>query len=207
MRTGVFGGSFDPVHNAHLAIAERAVEAAKLDRLLFMPVNSQPFKQGARVSEGARRMDMLRLATRGRDRFGVSDTELARGGVSYTIDSLRAIRDGGEETGGVFFLLGADMLLMLEKWYKSDELMREFSFIAARRPSGAGAAEDAAAAERHAERLRSLHGARVILMDNPPEDVSSSDIRGRVRAGESIDGLVPAPVVKYIYENGLYREP
>jgi nicotinate-nucleotide adenylyltransferase len=147
-------------------------------------------------------MEMLLLAIHGDERFGVTDTELARGGVSYTIDSLRAIRDGGAETGEIFFLLGADMLLMLEKWYKSDELLREFSFIAARRP---GKGEDDF--ELCAERLRERCGARVIIMDNPKEDISSSDIRARVRAGESIEGLVPASVGKYIYENGLYRRP
>jgi nicotinate-nucleotide adenylyltransferase len=202
MRTGVFGGSFDPVHNAHLAIAERAISAGKLDKLLFMPVHSQPFKLGANISEGARRMKMLRLAICGDERFDVTDIELSRGGVSYTIDSLRNIRDGGEEAGDIFFLLGADMLLMLEKWYKADEMLREFSFIAARRPGG-GENDFALCAER----LRESYGARVILMDNPLTDVSSSEIRARVREGRSIEGLVPASVGKYIYENGLYCKP
>jgi nicotinate-nucleotide adenylyltransferase len=200
MRTGVFGGSFDPVHNAHLAAAERAAEAAALDRLLFMPVCAQPFKLGAGLSEGAHRMAMLRLATDGDARFGTTDTELARGGVSYTIDSLRAIRDGGARTGEIFFLLGADMLLMIEKWHRADELLREFSFVAARRP-GSGDEE----AARCAERLRLRYGTRVILMDNPPMDISSSEIRRRVRAGESSEGLVPASVGEYIYAKGLYK--
>ncbi|MDR1247336.1 MAG: nicotinate-nucleotide adenylyltransferase [Clostridiales Family XIII bacterium] len=202
MRTGVFGGSFDPVHNAHLAIAERAICAVELDMLLFMPVHSQPFKLSANMSGSAHRMDMLHLAIRGGERFGVTDVELARGGVSYTIDSLRAIRGDGAKTGEIFFLLGADMLLMLEKWYRADELLREFSFIAARRP---GSGEDDF--ELCAERLRESYGARVILMDNPKTDISSSEIRARVRAGESIEGLVPASVGKYIYENGLYCKP
>jgi nicotinate-nucleotide adenylyltransferase len=200
MRTGVFGGSFDPVHNAHLAIAERALAAAALDKLLFMPVYAQPFKLGAGLSDGARRMDMLRLALRGDARFDAVDTELARGGVSYTIDSLRAIRDGGEERGEIFFLLGADMLLMLEKWYRSDELLREFSFVAAHRPGS-----DEGDVERCAAELRRRCGTRVILMENAPMDISASEIRRRVRTGESIEGLVPASVGEYIYENGLYK--
>jgi nicotinate-nucleotide adenylyltransferase len=199
MRTGVFGGSFDPVHNAHLAIAERALAAAALDKLLFMPVCTQPFKRGAALSAGALRMDMLRLATCGNARLGVTDTELARGGLSYTIDSLRAIRDDGAGRGEIFFLLGADMLLMLEKWYRSDELLREFSFIAAQRP-GSGADD----VKRCAERLARRYKARVILMENAPMDISASEIRRRARTGESIEGLVPASVREYIYENGLY---
>jgi nicotinate-nucleotide adenylyltransferase len=200
MRTGVFGGSFDPVHNAHLAAAELAMRAAALDRLLFMPVYAQPFKLGKEMSAGACRMDMLRLALGGGDRFETADTELARGGVSYTIDSLRAIRDGDARTGEIFFLLGADMILMLEKWYKADELLREFSFIAARRPGKGN--DDLCACVEH---LRLRYGTRVILMDNPPMDVSSSEIRRRVRTGESIEGLVPASVGEYIYAKGLYR--
>ncbi|MDR2132680.1 MAG: nicotinate-nucleotide adenylyltransferase [Clostridiales Family XIII bacterium] len=200
MRTGVFGGSFDPVHNAHLAVAEAAMEAAALDRLLFMPVCAQPFKLGKGLSAGAHRMNMLRRAIGGDARFAATDAELARGGVSYTIDSLRAIRDDGERRGEIFFLLGADMLLMLEKWYKADELLREFSFIAARRP---GSADDET--ERCAARLGEVYGTRVILMENPKSDISASDIRGRVRGGESIEGLVPASVGEYIYERGLYR--
>ncbi|MDR2771287.1 MAG: nicotinate-nucleotide adenylyltransferase [Clostridiales Family XIII bacterium] len=200
MRTGVFGGSFDPVHNAHLAVAKLAIKAAALDKLLFMPVYAQPFKLGAGLSAPEHRMNMLRLATDGDARFEVADTEIARGGVSYTIDSLRAIRDGGEDRGDIFFLLGADMLLMLEKWYKADALLREFSFIAARRP-GSGD-EDVS---RCAARLRELYGARVIPVENAPMDISASEIRRRVRAGESIEGLLPASVGDYIYENGLYK--
>ncbi|MDR2296440.1 MAG: nicotinate-nucleotide adenylyltransferase [Clostridiales Family XIII bacterium] len=199
MRIGVFGGSFDPVHNAHLAVAERAFAAAALDRLLFMPVHDQPFKRGAGLSAGARRMDMLRLATRGDARFGTADTELARGGVSYTIDSLRAIRDEGAAGDEIFFLLGADMLLMLEKWYEADALLREFSFIAAYRPGS-----DAGEVRRCVAGLRRRFGTRVILLDNAPMDLSASEVRRRVRAGESIKGLVPASVGEYIYENGLY---
>jgi nicotinate-nucleotide adenylyltransferase len=202
MRTGVFGGSFDPVHNAHLAVAARAMEAAALDRLLFMPVYTQPFKRGAHLSAGAHRTAMLRLAIAGDDRKGVTDAELARGGVSYTIDSLRAIRDGDARAAGeIFFLLGADMLLMLEKWYKADELLREFSFIAARRP-GSGNER----AEQCVEHLRLRYGTRVILTDNPLMDISSSEIRRRVRAGETIERLVPASVGEYIYANGLYKQ-
>jgi nicotinate-nucleotide adenylyltransferase len=201
MRIGVFGGSFDPVHKAHIAIAERAAEAAALDRLLFMPVYAQPFKPGADLSDGAHRMEMLRRACEGDARFGATDAELARGGVSYTIDSLRAIRDDGARRGEIFFLLGADMLLMLEKWYKADELLREFSFIAARRP-GDGNENP----ERCVEGLRLRYGTRVILMDNPPMDVSSSEIRRRVRMGENIGGLVPASVGEYIDAKGLYKQ-
>jgi nicotinate-nucleotide adenylyltransferase len=200
MRTGVFGGSFDPVHRAHLAVAEQATAAAALDKLLFMPVCVQPFKRGARMSAGEHRIEMLRLAIADDARFDTTDTELSRGGLSYTVDSLRAIRDDGEERGEIFFLLGADMLLMIEKWYESEALLREFSFVAARRP---GSGDETL--ERCVARLRRRCGTRVILMDNPKTDISASEIRGRVRAGESITGLVPASVEEYIYENGLYR--
>jgi nicotinate (nicotinamide) nucleotide adenylyltransferase/ribosome silencing factor RsfS/YbeB/iojap len=202
MRIGVFGGSFDPVHEGHMAIAESALAEASLDLLLFMPVHIQPFKRDAAMSGAVHRLAMLRLAAAGDGRFAVTDVELENRGVSYTLNSLREIRRGFPEGAEVFFLLGADMLLMLEKWYHAEELLREFSFIAGLRPGS----EDADAA-RSAERLRRVYGARILLMKNRRLDISSSDIRRRIEAGErGIDGLPPA-VEAYIRENGLYGRP
>jgi nicotinate-nucleotide adenylyltransferase len=199
MDIGVFGGSFDPVHNGHMAMAEAAMEAAGLAQVIFMPVCVQPFKIGAGMSGGEHRLAMLELAIKGRDGFSVTDVELARGGVSYTLDSLRAVRDGLPQGTGIFFVLGADMYFMLEKWHMADCLLREFAFVAGARPGS-----ENWRLRLHAERLRRLYGTRTALMENGGLDISSSDIRDRIRRGAPIDGCLPAPVERYIYENGLY---
>jgi nicotinate-nucleotide adenylyltransferase len=200
----VFGGTFDPVHFGHLKLAEAALSAASLGKLLFMPTHIQPFKQDERVSIGADRVAMLRLAVAGEDRFDVTDVELARGGVSYTIDSLRSLRDGYGGFGGDgetawFFVVGADMFLSLDKWRERDGLMREFGFVVGRRP---GFREDELT--ERAERFRAEYGTEIVFADDVWMDVSSTDIRGRVSAGESIRGLTPGAVIRYIGDRGLY---
>jgi nicotinate-nucleotide adenylyltransferase len=183
----------------HLSVADAAARAAGLDMLMFMPAHVQPFKAGAAAAPGVHREMMLRLALEGRPGFSVTDVELRAKGVSYTLNSLRAVRAGLPEGADVFFVLGADVFTMLDKWYRSDELLREFSFIAAARPG-----EDMAAFAGFAAMLRARWGTEVVLMDNPPVDISSSEVRERVRRGESVAGMVPAAVEEYIYENGLY---
>ncbi|MDR3294881.1 MAG: nicotinate-nucleotide adenylyltransferase [Clostridiales Family XIII bacterium] len=199
MKIGVFGGSFDPIHNGHLRIAENAFAEAGLDSLLFMPVYMQPFKIGKTMCAPARRLEMLRLALQGKPEFSVTGVELRERGVSYTIHSLRTIRAQSPADAEIYFLLGADMLLMLEKWKLAAELLREFSFIVAARP-GSDSVEPFAAY------LSDTYGTRILHMKNELLDVSSSDIREKVRQGKKIRGLVPKAVEEYIYENGMYKD-
>jgi nicotinate-nucleotide adenylyltransferase len=202
MRIGVLGGTFDPVHFGHLLLAEGAARAASLDRVLFMPAHIQPFKQDVRTAGDDARMEMLRLAIADDDRFGITDVELARGGVSYTIDSLRRLR--GEGPGGPgdewFFIVGADMFPNLEMWKERDRLLREFSFVVGRRP---GCAEEQT--EAAAERFRAAFGTEIIMADNTRAEISSSEIRRRVAAGESARGMTPDAVIACIAERGLYE--
>jgi nicotinate-nucleotide adenylyltransferase len=201
MRIGALGGTFDPVHFGHLLLAEGAARAASLDKTLFMPAHIQPFKRDARVTSDEARMEMLRLAILGNEKFGIADVELARGGVSYTIDSLRQLRD--EYRGGParwFFIVGADMFPNLGKWRESDSLLREFSFVVGRRP-GCGEEETEAVAER----FRAEYGTEIILADNAWVDVSSSEIRRRVAAGESVRYMTPDAVIDYMDGRGMYE--
>ncbi|MDR1778748.1 MAG: nicotinate (nicotinamide) nucleotide adenylyltransferase [Clostridiales Family XIII bacterium] len=200
VRVGVLGGSFDPVHTGHLILAEEALQALALTRVLFMPTYIQPFKQDAEVSPAAERLNMLTLATAGNEALGVTTVELDAGGVSYTINSLRALKDeyGGEAE--IFFLLGADMFVNLEKWYLAKELLSEFSFGVGYRP---GQANETVLADMR-DRLTETYGAKISLIKNRQIDISSSEIRRRVREGVSIRYLVPDAVCAYIHEAGLY---
>jgi nicotinate-nucleotide adenylyltransferase len=200
-RIGILGGSFDPVHNGHLLLAEEALEQVKLDEVLFMPTWIQPFKQDIRVSAAEDRLAMLSLATGDNDALGVTEVEIERKEISYTIHSLRQLRERFDGDAEVSFIVGSDMLVSMEKWYMAAELLMEFPIIAGSRPGGA--MRDTA---KIAARLESRYGASTTVAENRIFDVSSTDIKDRVRTGRSIRYLVPEDVRDYIYAAKLYAE-
>ena len=191
------------MHVGHLLLAEAALTQAGLDKALFMPAHIQPFKQDVQTLPDDDRIRMLRLAIADNPRFGVTTVEADTGGVSYTIDSLRALRDGfaarnsqaGTQTGAprLCFIIGTDMFLNIEKWKDSDSLVREFDFAVGVRP---GYRHDEAVLM--AQRLRESSGTRVDLIDNPPIELSSTEIRSRVLNGDSIRYRVPESVRRYL---------
>ena len=191
-RIGVFGGTFDPVHIGHLLLAEAARAQAGLSQVLFMPAHIQPFKQDAETFPDEDRVRMLRLAIKDNPGFGVTTVETDKGGVSYTIDSLRTLK---AELGGarLCFIVGTDMFLTIDQWKETDSLIREFDFAVGVRTGYLH--EDAV---RKADSLKELHGARIDLIDNAPIELSSTEIRDRVRKGSTIRYLVPESVRRYL---------
>ena len=191
-RIGIFGGTFDPVHTGHLLLAETARVQAGLSRVVFMPAHIQPFKQEAETSSDDDRLRMLGLAISDNPHFGITSIETDKGGVSYTIDSLRALR---EEYGGarICFIIGTDMFLMIEKWKEAEALVSEFDFAVGVRP---GYRHDEAVEK--AGELREAHGTRIDLVENPPIDLSSTEIRQRIRDGETIRYRVPESVRRFL---------
>ena len=190
-RIGIFGGTFDPVHIGHIKLAEAARVQAGLSRVLFMPAHIQPFKQDEEVSSDDDRLRMLRLALAGLPEFEVTTFELDKGGVSYTIDSLRALRE--EYDAGLCFIIGTDMFLNIEKWHEAEALLREFDFAVGVRP---GYEHDEAVLL--AELLRAVYGTRIDLIDNAPVELSSTEIRRRVKEGLDISEFVPESVRRFL---------
>lgn len=188
-RLGLFGGSFNPVHWGHLLVAQTAREELGLDRLVFIPAAQSPFKPGLALAPAGIRLQLLRLALAGLDWTEVDDLELRRGGVSYTITTVREIA-ARFPSAELFFLIGADHLSQLPRWREATELAQCVQFVVIPRP---GAPE---APLPTAFRLTPLSGF--------PLAVSSSQIRARVRAGLSIDLLVPTAVAEAIHNNRLY---
>ena len=186
MRLGIFGASFNPIHLGHLLLAEAAREQHRLDEIWFMPSCLPPHKSAAQMAAGVHRLAMIRLAVRGHAAFRASDLELRLGGTSYTVRTMRAIRER-HPRAALFFLAGADVLRV--RWYRFEELRRLCTFLVAAR-SGT-----------RASRLPA--GMRPIVM--PTVDISSSLIRERVRRGRSIRYLVPPAVEAYIRRHRLYR--
>jgi nicotinate-nucleotide adenylyltransferase len=189
MPIGLFGGSFDPIHLGHLLVADAAREELGLSRLFFIPAAQSPFKPETHPIPAHERLRLLRLALAGRDWCEVDEQEIKRGGVSYTIDTVRdyARRFAGVE---LFYLIGGDHVPLLPKWREAVELARLARFAVIPRPG----AEVAAFPEPF--RGQKLEGFPLAL--------SSSQVRARVKAGLSITQLVPAAVAEAIRNNRLY---
>jgi len=192
-RTGVFGGTFDPPHIGHLIAAERAIEQAGLSRLIFVPAAIPPHKKERKRDDGNHRFQMLLRSIRGNPRIEVSDCELRRGGLSYTVDTLRDFKAGMEETE-LCFLLGMDMLPEFPSWRSADEILELAELLVLTRPDFPLPTID-----------RSVRN-RLRICKIPDIGVSSSDIRRRVREGRSIRYMVRESVEEYIRRHKLYTE-
>jgi len=195
---GILGGTFDPVHIAHLVIAQEAHSQLGLERVLFVPARQPWHKPKREPSPIDDRVAMLRQAMAGDARFELSLVDAEREGLTYTVDTLRLL---GERFpgAGLFFIVGADSLVELPTWREPERIVRMCRLAVAHRPGQTLALE---ALERQVPRAR----ASVVLLDVPQMDVSSSDIRRRVAAGRPIHYLVPERVEAYIRERGLYRD-
>jgi nicotinate-nucleotide adenylyltransferase len=195
-RVGVMGGSFDPVHIAHLAMAEHVREALELEQVLFVPAGDQPLKLGEGVAPVRYRVEMVRLAIRGNPHFALSEVDL-REGPSYTADTVRLLSDemGGPEQVALWFIVGADSLRTFPRWHDPDTILRYARLAAVQRP---GSSLEEATLLPH-------YLTHIDAVDAPLLDISSTGIRERVRHGRSIRYLVPEAVREYIEVEGLYR--
>jgi nicotinate-nucleotide adenylyltransferase len=197
MRLGIYGGSFDPVHNGHLALARACQRPAGLDEVWFMPTAVQPLKQKGPHATDAQRVDMLELATRNVPSWRVSTLEIDRGGKSYTVDTLRQLSEELPEAV-LFFLMGADAVRDVPQWREPEEIFRLATPLVVRR---AGESEpDMKALEAVAAANKQPR-----LLEMPAHDISSSEIRRRVAAAEPIVDLVPPEVAAFIAAHHVYR--
>ena len=192
MKLGIFGGSFDPVHLGHLLVAQAAVEELGLDRLFFVPAAQSPFKPENKPASAAVRLQLLRLALAGKTNCEIDDQEIRRGGISYTVDTLRDYA-GKFPAAKLFYLIGADNVPKLNEWREPVELARLAEFVAIPRPGGAPPVFPAPFCGR--------------LLRGFPFAVSSSEIRARVQAGLTIENLVPVAVREAIGHHRLYIKP
>ncbi len=191
IRLALYGGAFDPVHSAHLRVARYALEQAQLDRVVFIPAAQSPLKAHAVLSSDAERLQMLRLALQGERQFELDAHEIERGGVSYTIDTVRFFRERFADAE-LFWIIGGDQFEQLHEWRSIDRLVELVSFLVLARP-GADLVRSAPVA-----------GLRYQVIQAPLMGESSSEIRARCAAGDSLDGLVPDAVQAFISEQELY---
>jgi len=201
-RLGILGGSFNPIHYGHLIVAERACEILGLCKVLFVPAKQPPHKCGARLAPARHRCNMVRAAIEDNPRFKLSTVEVRRRGLSYSIETVRQIKQAQRGRCELFFIIGADMLPELPTWKSIRKLARMCRLAVAVRPGFS---------LRRLARLKACLDGDVVermsrdIIHVPPIGISSSEIRARVAEGLSIKYLVPPAVEEYIVEHGLFR--
>jgi len=210
MRIGLFGGSFDPIHMGHLLIAETACEQLRLDRVVFLPAAQSPLKQGIVPEDPKLRIEMIRLAIGGNPRFFVDDREISRGGISFTVDTLKEITSQPVETSDVtthgqtnewFLIIGADSLADFPRW-KSPEVILELATLAVVARGGQPTLDWSALNNFLEPNALARIQENEIRM--PQIEISSRDIRARVALGKSIRYLVHPAVGAFIDAKNLY---
>ena len=201
MRIGIYGGSFSPVHNGHVAAAKAFMEQMWLDVLYIMPAGIPPHKQMEGDANTWQRLKMCELAFEGMDGVLISDLEIRREGKSYTVDTLRAM---ASEEHRLFLMMGTDMLLTLDTWREPEEIFRLCYPVYMRR-EGPDPILDARIVAKISE-YQQKYGKVVRRIVGDPIVVSSTAVRRAVAEGKSIAGMVPPAVETYIRENGLYKK-
>ena len=199
MRVGIYGGTFAPVHNGHVAAAKAFMEQMKLDYLFIIPAHLPPHKQIDESDDPVYRLRMCELAFKDIDGVVISDCEIARGGKSYTYDTLKELQ---REDTRLFLLCGTDMVLTFDTWYRFEDIFKMCYPVYVRREN------DALIGNRIVSKINEYYQKygvmfRKIMTD--PIELSSTDIRRAVKNGQDISGMVPAAVADFIKQNGLYR--
>lgn len=195
---GIFGGSFNPIHYGHLMICEYIKEEMGLDKVIFIPTGNPPHKELELSAKD--RYEMVRLAISPNPDFEISDIETTRVKKSYTVDTIRELKKIYKEEK-LYFLIGLDSLFQLKTWMKIGDLSREIEFVVALRPGYLDKEE----VNKEIDFLRENFGTKINLIKTPLYEISSTDLRDRIREGKSLRYLIPKKVLDYIEESGFYK--
>lgn len=219
MRIGLFGGTFDPVHEGHLKSAGEVQQAFRLAAVYLIPSGRPPHKKSGPVASAADRLQMLQAAAADRPRLKVLDIELHRAGPSYTIDTVKLCKKQFEAADELFLIMGMDAFLEIHTWKFFETLLEEIAVIVMTRPQSDAAGDPAAvladycrnrlsrgySRQPSGNRLVHPHRKSVFWVNVTPRPISSTEIRRRLKTGRCIDSWVPPPVIEYIEAKGLYR--
>ena len=195
---GIFGGSFNPIHYGHLMICEYIKEEMGLDKVIFIPTGNPPHKELELSAKD--RYEMVRLAISPNPDFEISDIETTRDKMSYTVDTIRELKKIYREEK-LYFLIGLDSLFQLKTWMKIGDLSQEIEFVVALRPGYLDKDE----INKEIDFLRENFGTKINLIKTPLYEISSTDLRDRIREGKSLRYLIPKKVLDYIEESGFYK--
>ena len=202
-RYGIIGGTFDPIHNAHLYIAYEAKEQLDLDEVIFMPAGKQPFKVENIVTDSKLRYEMVKSAIEPFDEFSVSNYEIEKGGISFTYETLQYFKDKNDaqnQEKELFFITGADCLISIEEWKDVQKIFSLATLVVFAR----GGISKKEMLEKK-QIIEEKYNGKIIILDLKELEISSTDIRERINQNKKIDFFVPSKVVDIIYKNGLYH--
>jgi len=200
-KTGILGGTFDPVHNGHLQLAKSALDELQLDMVVLMVAPDPPHKKDREITGMYHRLEMTRGAVEGLEGIECSMYEATLPVPSYTAQTLEHLRGDFQDTD-FYFIVGEDSLDAIETWYHPEKVMKLATLVVARRKEE----DDDKTVEEQADHLREKFGAKIIELRMDMIDISSTQIRKMVADGEDISALVPASVDEYIKQNGLYKK-
>ncbi|MFG6357571.1 MAG: nicotinate-nucleotide adenylyltransferase [Acetatifactor sp.] len=198
-KTGIVGGTFNPIHMGHLLLGQWAMEEAGLDGVAFIPTGSSYMKDRSEILPGEKRLAMTKLAVSGNDRFCCLDLEMKREGNTYTYETLQELHSMYPGTR-LYFIVGADCLFSIENWYRPESIFQHCSLLAASRNG-----TPMETLEQKRRELEKRYGADILLLSFPNMEISSTEIRRRLAHGRSIQYLVPDPVREYIERNHCYE--
>ena len=216
---GILGGSFDPVHMGHIGLAQETQSRFSLDQILFLPVFQSPHKSHIPLASSTHRMAMLRLALKGNTHFSISDTEMLREEVSYTIDTINRFRLK-YSSSELYLIMGYDNLLDLDLWKDSREIMKNCHILVASRPglkefnstgkvfglfNGDSPYKLGKIKNKNQEFIHRETGKKLIVYDISPRDISSSVVREKLVLGKPVDNLLPPEVERYIIKHQIYK--
>lgn len=201
IKIGIMGGTFDPIHYGHLLAAEVARTEFNLDKVIFVPAGKPPHKQQQKITDSEHRYRMTVLATSSNPGFEVSRLEVDKEELAYSIDTVKDFKRIYGKDSVIYFITGADAVLELLTWYKIQELLTLCKFIAVTRPGF-----DKSEMEQMIGEVASKYNGEIACIEAPLLEISSTDIRERIKAGKSVKYLLPEAVEEYIAENRLYKE-
>ena len=198
-RYGIIGGTFDPIHYAHLYITYETKEQLNLDEVIFMRAGKQPLKADKVVTDSKLRYDMVKAAIESYDKFSVSNYEIQKGGLSFTYETLEYFKNKSDEDMELFFITGADCLETLEKWREVEKIFSLATLVVF--PRGVMSKKEMI---QKKQEIEEIYNGKIIILDLKELEISSTYIRERVNKNQRIDFFVPSKVTDIIYKNELY---
>lgn len=199
LKLGILGGTFNPIHIGHLIAAQEVLDKMNLDKIIFMPSGNPPHKQNSEVLPVNHRYEMVKLAIEDNTNFEISDYEAKRAGKTYTYDTLIGLKSMNNNVE-IYFIVGFDTLKEMDSWKRVDDVFKMCSFIVVNRGNPP--------VEMHMEieKKKAKYNGNIVVVDIPDINISSTELRERIKLNCSIKYLIPDNVINYIFQNGLYRE-